>query len=667
MHQAGRRFWQVFQNMRLFSHSYRALVLSALLATFAATLACQSAQKTTSFLPPAQAGAPALLADANPPAPQKTTSSAAKAEPQAKPATPQALQVDPVADLIAKVEKEYQTGQDNYHAGHLEAAKQNFDSAFNQLLGSGIDLKSDDRLEAELDRILDGINGLELAALQQGDGFAEQKSEPAPIDEANELTPAVDLKVKAKAEAELKSTHSDLPLVMNDRVAGYINYFSNRGRGTIERALTRSGRYEDMIHRVLREQGVPEELIYLAQAESGFHPLAVSRAGARGMWQFMGSRAKGYGLERSWWVDDRQDPEKATRAAAHHLKDLYNQFGDWYLAMAAYNSGPGTVQSAVKRTGYADFWELYNRNVLPKETRNYVPIIVAVTIMAKNPAQYGLDSVVKDKPVAYDSVKINYPIDLRLAAECVDATAEDLSDLNPSLLRMTTPKDREFELHLPAGTADKFQTAVAAIPTDKRVWWRYHKVQDNETLASIAHTYHTTPKAISEANDLGDDQLDPNSRLIIPIAAGKQSDTSTYARAITRYKIRKGDTVESVAENFGVSPKMLRGWNHIKGDSLAGRKTLYVHLPVTRSKESTEVASKHSSKSKHHAASSSTTQTATAKAPSGAGVVHHRVKAGETLYSIASSYNTTVTAIKHDNRNLATLRPGMILVVHELR
>jgi membrane-bound lytic murein transglycosylase D len=468
--------------------------------------------------------------------------------------------------------------------------------------------------------------------------------------------------VKAKAEAELKSTHSDLPLVMTDQVAGFISYFSNRGRGTLEHALARSGRYQDMIHRVLRETGVPEELIYLAQAESGFHPLAVSRAGARGMWQFMGSRAKGYGLERSWWVDDRQDPEKATRAAAHHLKDLYNQFGDWYLAMAAYNSGPGTVQSAVKRTGYADFWELYNRNVLPKETRNYVPIIVAVTIMAKNPAQYGLESVVKEKPVAYDTVKIHYPIDLRLAAECVDATAEDLSDLNPSLLRMTTPKDRDFDLHLPAGTADKFQVAVASIPADKRVWWRYHKVQAGETLAAIAHTFHTTPKAIAEANDLGEDTLDPESRLIIPLAAGKQSDTSTYAHATTHYKIRKGDTVESVAENFGVSVKMLRGWNHIKGDSLAGRKVLYLHLPVTRSGGETQLASKHSKKSKHQAG----TQTAASRATS-SGVIHHRVKPGETLYSIASSYNTTVTAIKHDNRDVATLRPGMVLVVHNLR
>ncbi len=645
---------------------------AALTATLAATLACQSAQKT-SFLPPTQAQAPALVAASNPPDPPQQRPVAAPAKPQSKPQT-SAPSVDPVADLIASVEKEYQSGQANYQAGHLEAAKQNFDSAFNQLLGSGFDLQSDDRLEAELDRILDGINGLELAALQQGDGFAEQKSEPAPIDEANELTPTVDQGVKATAEAEIKSTRSDLPLMMTDQVAGFINYFSSRGRGTVERALARSGRYEDMIRRTLQQEGVPQDLIYLAQAESGFHPLAVSRAGARGMWQFMGSRAKGYGLERDWWVDDRQDPEKATRAAAHHLHDLYNQFGDWYLAMAAYNSGPGTVQSAVKRTGYADFWELYRRNVLPKETRNYVPIILAVTIMAKNPAQYGLDSVVKEKPVPYDTVKIDYPIDLRLAAECVDATASDLLDLNPSLLRMTTPKDSErgkdFELHLPAGTADKFQAAVASIPADKRVWWRYHKVQAGETLAAIARTYHTTPQSISEANDLNGDGLSPEARLIIPIAPGKQSDTSTYAHAITRYKVRKGDTVESVAENFGVSAKMVRSWNHLKGSSLAGRKVLYVHLPVAPGAGSAQVASKGSSTAHHRAVTRIASAGETAKGASSkgsSGVVRHKVKPGETLYSIANSYNTTVNALKHDNRDIAVLRPGMILVVHNLR
>jgi membrane-bound lytic murein transglycosylase D len=654
--------------MKLCAQQFPAIFLGAVMA---ATMGCQSAQKST-FLPPPQAQAPALVKSAAPtetgqqnPDPATAMTTAGTNE---KSQAAQALAVDPVADLIKHVEAEYQEGQDNYRAGHLEAAKQNFDAAFDLLLGSGLDVKTDDRLQAELDRILDGINGYEVAALEQGDGFAEQKSEPAPIDEANELTPTVDQNVKAKAEAEIKSTHSDLPLMMTDQVAGYINYFSNRGRGTYERALARSGRYEDMIRRTLKQEGVPQDLIYLAQAESGFHPLAVSRAGARGMWQFMGSRAKGYGLDRSWWVDDRQDPEKATRAAARHLKDLYAEFGDWYLAMAAYNSGPGTVQSAVKRTGYADFWELYRRNVLPKETRNYVPIIVAVTIMAKNPDQYGLTSVVKEKPVPYETLKIDYPIDLRLVAECVDATAADLQDLNPSLLRLTTPKDQSFELHLPLGSTEKFETAVAAIPIDKRVWWRYHKVQAGETLASIARTYRVSPNAIAEANDLDGSPLAAEARLVIPMAATKQTEVSTYAHAITRYKIRKGDTVESVAENFGVPSKMIRVWNRLKGNSLAGRRILLVHLPVTPGASETLVASKHSTRrtGTSHQTASASPQASPLRSQT-ASVVRHKVMPGETLYSIATSYNTSVTAIKHDNRNVATLRPGMILVIRDVR
>jgi membrane-bound lytic murein transglycosylase D len=320
--------------------------------------------------------------------------------------------------------------------------------------------------------------------------------------------------------------------------------------------------------------------------------------------------------------------------------------------------------------------------VLPKETRNYVPIIVAVTIMAKNPSQYGLDSVVKDEPVPYDTVKINYPIDLRLAAECVDASASDLLELNPSLLRLTTPKSHAFDLHLPAGTADKFESAVASIPADKRVWWRYHRVQATETLASIARTYHTTTKAIAEANDLADHPanglLSPETPLIIPIAAGKQTDTSTYAHATTRYKVRHGDTLNSVAENFGVSVKMLRVWNRMKGDNLAGRKVLYLHLPVTATRVDTQVAGIHSTRGTHASSKRKTNATqqsaqatptkATSAQPSPTNaVLHHKVKAGETLFSIASSYNTSVTALKRDNRDVAILRPGMILVVRDVR
>jgi membrane-bound lytic murein transglycosylase D len=562
----------------------------------------------------------------------------------------------------------------------------------NALLGSNLDVRSDDRLQKEFDRVVEGVNQLYPGG-PAAEADAQQKSEPAPIDETNGLAPTADASVKAKAEAEIKSTHSDLPLMMTDQVAGYITYFSGRGRGVFERAFARSGRYHDMIVSTLKEEGVPQDLMYLAQAESGFHPMAVSRAGARGIWQFMASRGVGYGLHHTMWVDDRQDPEKSTRAAARHLKDLYNQFGDWYLAMAAYNSGPGTVQAAVKRTGYADFWELYQRNVLPKETRNYVPIILAVTIMTKNPSQYGLDDVVKDQPEDFDTLTINYPVDLRLVAECINSTPAELQDLNPSLLRLTTPHEGKFELHLPAGTKDDYQNTIATIPTDMRLWWRFHTVHAGDTLASLARNYHTTAKSISEANHLDATELEADAKLVIPVTPGKHpvSDTATYAKRITRYKVRKGDTLETVAENFGISPVMVRRWNGIHGDSLRGRKVLALHLPVSPIAHD-EVAS-HSTKKhpKTDSQQASTKPPATKSAqiekeiatndekatvkevgkekeePAQVAVVHHKVKTGETLYSIANAYRTTVAALKRDNRNVAVLHPGMILTVQATR
>ena len=657
-----------------------------------AACSCQTAQRPVSLLPPGSA--PALKPVAVPPPTATSTTQpavpqTAPEEPQQKPSTaettpaaPSVPASDPVADLIARVEKEYQAGLANHEAGRTDEAKQNFDNALNALLGSNLDIRSDERLQKEFDHIVQGVNELYPGgpSADSAPQEAQQKSEPAPIDETNGLAPAAEAGVKAKAEAEIKNTHSDLPLMMTDQVAGYITYFSGYGRGVFERAYARSGRYRPMILSTLKAEGVPQDLIYLAQAESGFHPLAVSRVGARGIWQFMASRGRGYGLHHNMWVDDRQDPEKSTRAAARHLKDLYNQFGDWYLAMAAYNSGPGTVQAAVKRTGYADFWELYRRNVLPKETRNYVPIILAVAIMTKNPSQYGLDDVTMERPDDYDTVTINYPVDLRLVAECVNSTQAELQDMNPSLLRVTTPREGKFELHLPAGTKDQYETAIASIPADMRLWWRYHTIHSGDTLASLAHTYHTTAKSIIEANHLDGSELEADAKLVIPVAPGKHplSDTATYARHITRYKVHKGDTVESVAENFGVSPQMLRRWNGIRGNSLSGRKIVALHLPITPSAHDTEVAAA-KLRSKHPTGAPKATETATTKPPATksaqiereevaqAAVVHHKVKTGETLYSIATFYKTTVAALKRDNRNVAVLHPGMILTVQTAR
>ena len=629
-------------------HLFNALLAVLILAG----TGCHTTQ-TQARLPAPQANAPAL-APVLAPLPQTI--------PAAQTAAPPVVQAkqDPVTGLIADVEKEYQGGEENFKAGDLEAAKRSFDRAADLILQSPADVRSDDRVEHELERVLEGVNRPELAALQSDNPASKQKAEPAPIDVTNEITPPVDPNVKAQAEAEIKNTHSELPLMLTDPVAAYINYFSNRGRDILEHGLERGGRYREMIESTLREQGVPQELIYLAQAESGFHPLALSRVGARGMWQFMASRARGYGLEHNLWVDERQDPEKATRAAAHHLKDLYNQFGDWYLAMAAYNSGPGSVQSAVKRTGYADFWELYKRNVLPKETRNYVPIILAVTIMAKNPSQYGLDNITPEQPVPYDTVKINYSVDLRLAAQCLDISPVTLQDLNPSLLRLTTPNGQDFELHLPAGSREKYLAAIEPIPTQMRVWWRYHAVAEGDTLTSIARTYRTSVQEIVRENHLdAESDLQPDSKLIIPIPPGKHAateDGGSYARYATRYKVRHGDTVQTVADNFSLPPVMIRRWNHLRGDSLRGRRIVYIHLPVTPNALASDQAeeTKSSSKSNLHAASQKSVQ-------------HHKVQPGETLASIATTHHTTVAALKRDNGNLAMLRPGMILVIKEVR
>ncbi len=241
---------------------------------------------------------------------------------------------------------------------------------------------------------------------------------------------------------------------------------------------------------------------------------------------------------------------------------------------------------------------------------------------------------------------------------------------------MTTPHEGKFELHLPAGTKDQYQTAIASIPPDMRLWWRYHTVHTGDTLASLARTYHTTAKQIEEANHLDSNELETDARLVIPVAPGKHptSDAATYARRITRYKVRHGDTVETVAENFGVSPQMLRRWNGLHGDSLHGRKVLALHLPISPGAHDAEVTTSHP-KSKRPK-----TETASVKPPATKSaevatfqnartepVVHHRVKSGETFYSIASAYRTTVAALKRDNRNIAVLHPGMILVVQPAR
>src|SRR5215831_4969500 len=510
--------------------------------------------------------------------------------------------------LVARVKEKFASGEANYKAGHLEAARRDFDDAVDWILESGYDPNSDAVLRELFQQVIDTVYTYELQAFRAGDGFSEAPAVPAPIDEVAEMTFPVDPKLRERAEEEARNLSHDLPLTVNDEVLGFLNFFQTpRGRAIVETGLRRAGKYRDMISRILREEGVPQDLIYLAQAESAFQPAALSRAGARGIWQFVPWRGNEYGSKRSWWVDERQDPEKATRAAAQHLRDLYGLFCDWYLAMAAYNCGPGNVQKGIERTGYADFWELYRRNVLPRETKNYVPIIVALTLIAKDAAHYGIHPEL-EKPVSSDVVKPGSAIDLRLVAETIDADVETLRSLNPSLLRLATPDDPSFELHLPVGTAQKFSNEIADIPAEKWVSWRRHRVEPGETLTSLAKKYKVTAAAIAAANSLGGSPaLTVGDKLIIPAARPEGESKSR----LVRYRVRKGDTLSGIADQFSVSTDQLRKWNALKSAKVSRGMVLRVYT-IGGAPEARPVRSRASSKKKNSgvktAASGSTGQ-----------------------------------------------------------
>jgi membrane-bound lytic murein transglycosylase D len=495
----------------------------------------------------------------------------------AAPATPAPLtaQQRRVQLLIQHVEDAYAKGDAAYRKGQLAEAKVEFDRAVDLMLLSGIDIKSDSELQDEFDRIVDQVNALEMEALKQGNGFVPNV-EATPAEAASEVTFTVDPNIVARARTDLATTKSDLPLVVNDYVAGFINFFANsqRGHNTLLHSFERSGRYRAMIQRVMAEEGVPQDLIYLAVAESSFQPQAVNRrSGAGGMWQFMPHG--NYGLERNGYMDERFDPEKSTRAYARYMKYLYDQFGDWYLAMAAYDWGAGNVQRAVQKTGYADFWELYKRNNLPGETKNYVPEILAAIIIANHPTQYGFDDLTLDPPVLTDTVNIDYSLDLRLVSDLVDAPVDELMALNPSLLRLVTPPGVSFDLHLPAGAATLFQQRIAAIPESKRDSWRYHRVVPDDTLASVARTYRVQVAELAAANQLREnDSIQGLDALLVPVPPAAAPSAHTLL-----YVVRKGDTLVTIADRFGVSLNQLRRWNKLTGIKVEPGRRLHVAEP----------------------------------------------------------------------------------------
>ena len=385
---------------------------------------------------------------------------------------------------------------------------------------------------------------------------------------------------------EMELPDSDIPLTFNSKVDYFVRYFQGPGRNSFAKWLSRSERYLPMMKQVLRKEGLPEDLVYLAMIESGFLPHALSVASAVGPWQFMPATGKNYKLRIDFWIDERRDPLKSTVAAALYLKELYALFNkDWYLAAEGYNAGENKILRAINMYNSRDFWELSKGEYLKRETKDYVPKLIAAAIIAKEPAKYGFADVAYLPPIEFDVVNIPSRTDLEVAAKTLGLNTKDIQDLNPELRRRTTPPNYPgYQLKIPKGMAAQFEAEYAKIPESERFVERVttarYRAKKKDTLASIARRFNTTPQAIAELNHLGRDKNRLKGRVLtVPVAvqvasSGEEAPAKTrQAKAEQKaapkefnkyYTVKKGDTLYSLAKKFNVTARVLLAWNDLK-------------------------------------------------------------------------------------------------------
>jgi membrane-bound lytic murein transglycosylase D len=525
------------------------------------------------------------------------------------PETPPAPVHDPIADLIAESQRHFTSGERELSLGHLEQARTSFDLAVDVLLKSPYGARTDARIRQHFDRLVERISAHEITALAQGDGFVEKKSEPASIDELLAIstfeTPTPTPKTETTVATDLSQTEHDIEIPLNTKVLSYIELFQGNLRDFIGEGLQRGAKYLPMIQEEFREKGIPLDLAYIPLIESAFKNTARSRVKAQGMWQFMSYTGREHGLALNWYIDERSDPEKATKAAAQYLKTLNRMFdGDWHLALASYNGGPGRVQRAMKRSRKTNFWTLSaTSRYLPRETREYVPMILAAIVIAKNPTQYGF-TVEAEAPLNYEKVQVDDPIDLRLVAEWTGASIDDIEALNPELRRWTTPvRLPNYEIKVPVGTADAFRAKLAETPAESLNAFQWHSVKRGETLLTISRKLKVRQADLAEANSL---------TLRSRVAAGQ------------RLIIPRAPTTLLAAHPDNPAPEPV---------------VAAVEVPVS---------------SKPEAEPAQVTERAEPQR------IVHRVKRGDTLFSIARLYNTTVAALK--SWNARTIRGNQIKI-----
>jgi len=559
------------------------------------------------FLPLVLACGSAVQHAAQKPLPQPAPVPVAEAAPPVVVPPPSPVE-DPVVTLIADSERHFEAGQKELDLGHVTAAKTEFDKAIDVLLESPFGGRTETRIREHFDRLVDRISAYEVKALAQGDGFTEKQYEPATIDELLAVsatlspTPATPA-VEDAVSSDLRSIEYDIPIPLNQRVLSFVQLFQGRLHDFLEEGMRRGSQYLPMIQNVFRAEGLPLDLAYVPLVESAFKPSALSRTKAKGVWQFMRDTGLENGLRQDWYIDERSDPEKATIAAAKYLSMLGKLFdGDWHLALASYNGGPGRLQNAIKMGRQTDFWKLSEKSrLLPRETRDYVPMILAAIVIAKNPLQYGFEF--ESEPAhQYETVNLPRAVDLRRIAEWTNTTIDEIQALNPELRRWTTPvRDSAYALKVPSGTAEVVRTRLDEESTTDLASLNWYVVKRGDTLALIARKLNVGRADLAEANYIkATARVSPGDKLIVPrettalmaartdrpvpatdsrpLVADKvvpAIDTSGSVKVV--YQVKSGDTLSSIARFFSTNVAAIQNWNHLSDTQIRAGERLTIY------------------------------------------------------------------------------------------
>jgi membrane-bound lytic murein transglycosylase D len=507
-----------------------------------------------------------------------------------------------VLQIMETAERHYKLGELNLKDKNMDAARTEFDKAIDTVLESGMDVRSNPKLQTFYLQLVERVYRMEVAMppmpsqpgnqqvaqiinvstnatmdvasavpAQQPGFLREQKFEPSPLDELSRLELTNEEKqVTTEDVAKLEEAKNavDFGFNSNTLIQQYLNYYQGRGRATMDTGLRRSGRYMTMARKIFREEGVPEDIAWLGQVESAWRPTAYSWAAASGLWQFIPGTGARYGLRQTAWLDERNSFEKATRASARYLKFLANRYrGNWELAIGAYNTGEGNIDRAISRAGVADFWRIYP--YIAKETRNYVPNILATILIAKNPAKYGFHNVRPDAPLAYDVVNVPSATSLQLIASATDTSVDFIRSLNPELRRDTTPRGESYNLRVPPGRGKAFVAVLKRIPGDRRESAKVISVSAGEDLQSVAARTGTSVAQLQMWNSGVD--LSKGGKVVVPAGSVRNvamvRPRGNAGSSLISVRARAGETLAQLAARQGVGADEVARLNALSPDA----------------------------------------------------------------------------------------------------